>query len=130
MGRWLFKTEPSDYSFERLQKEKRATWDGVTNALALIHLRRVKKGDAVLVYHTGDVKAVVGLARAAGDAYPDPKANDPKLVVVDLTPERALPPIPLEAIKKNPKFKSFDLVRNGRLSVMPVPDALWSELVR
>jgi predicted RNA-binding protein with PUA-like domain len=128
MARWLFKTEPSEYSFERLVKEKKTTWNGVTNALALIHIRNVKKGDPVLIYHTGDVKAIVGLAKAASDGYPDPKS--PKLAVVDLVPERPLQPVTLAEIKSRPKFQSFDLVKNSRLSVMPVPDELWGELVR
>lgn len=128
MARWLFKTEPSDYSFDQLVKDRKTTWNGVTNATALIHLRKVKKGDAVLIYHTGDVKSIVGLARAASDGYPDP--TSPKLAVVDLAPDRALKPVALADLKKNPRFKNFDLVRNSRLSVMPVPDELWGELAK
>lgn len=121
MARWLFKTEPSDYSFERLVAEKRTTWDGVKNALALKHLRAVKKGDEVAIYHTGDVKAVVGVARAAADAKDD---------AVALVPVRAAGPVTLAAIKADPRFKDFPLVRMGRLSVMPVPDALWPALIK
>ena len=129
MTRWLFKTEPTAYSFERLVKEKKARWDGITNPVALKHLRGVKKGDAVMIYHTGGVRAVVGLARATSDAYPDPK--DAKLTVVDIEPDRALAkPVTLDVIKKNAKFKDFPLVRIGRLSVMSVPDDLWDELLR
>lgn len=131
MGRWLFKTEPSEYSFEHLVRDRRTTWSGVTNPTALIHLRNVRRGDAILIYHTGGVKAVVGLAKAAGDAYPDPRAENPKLVAVDLVPDRPLSkPVTLAAIKQRPRFKSFDLVRIGRLSVMPVPDELWDELLK
>lgn len=119
MARWLFKTEPSDYSFEQLQKDKRTTWDGVKNALALIHLRKVKRGDEVAVYHTGDVKAVVGIARAAADAKND---------AVAIAAVRAVTPVPLAGIKSNPKFRNFELLRISRLSVMPVPDALWKDL--
>lgn len=124
-GRWLFKTEPTEYSFEDLVRDGRTTWDGVTNALAQKHLRQVRKGDSVLIYHTGSVKAVVGIARASADAY-----GDPKRAVVDLEPVRALRrPVTLASIRRNPRFTDFALVRTPRLSVMPVPDALWSELV-
>src|SRR5438876_6658774 len=97
---WLFKTEPSAYSFAQLTAEGRATWDGVKNPLALKHLAAVAKGDRVFVYHTGKEKAVVGVARALGAAYTDPKQSDPKLLVVDLEPLRALAkPVPLAAVK-------------------------------
>lgn len=119
MARWLFKTEPSAYSFERLVVEKRTTWDGVKNPLALRHLRSVKKGDEVLIYHTGSVKAVVGLAKAAADAKDDGVA---------LVPLKAVGPVTLASIKGDPRYKDFALVRMGRLSVMPVPDALWAPL--
>ena len=118
MARWLFKTEPSDYSFEDLVRDKRVTWEGVKNPLALKHLRAVKEGDQVAIYHTGGVKAVVGIARAASS----------KDGVVDVAPVRAVDPVPLSAIKSDPKFKEFPLVRMGRLSVMPVPAALWKSL--
>jgi predicted RNA-binding protein with PUA-like domain len=121
MARWLFKTEPSEYSFERLVAEKRTTWDGVKNALALKHLRSVKKGDEIAIYHTGNVKAVVGVAKAAADAKDDGVA---------IVPVRPAGPVSLAAIKKDPRFKDFALVRMGRLSVMPVPDALWGGLTK
>jgi predicted RNA-binding protein with PUA-like domain len=117
--KWLFKTEPSDYSFERLVKEKKTTWTGVKNALALKHLRQVKRGDDIAIYHTGGVKAVVGVARALADAKGD---------AVDIAALRAVTPLALAAIKADPRFKEFPLVTIGRLSVMPVPDALWKPL--
>ena len=117
--KWLFKTEPTDYSFERLVKEKKTTWTGVKNALALQHLRKVKKGDEIAIYHTGSVKSVVGIARATADAKGD---------AVDVAPVKAVEPHPLSAIKADPRFKDFPLVTFGRLSVMPVPDALWKPL--
>ena len=117
--KWLFKTEPSDYSFERLLKEKKTNWTGVKNALALRHLRQVRKGDAIAIYHTGNVKAVVGIARASADAKDDS---------VPLVPVEAVPPVPLATIKRDARFQEFPLVRMGRLSVMPVPDALWKAL--
>ena len=118
--KWLFKTEPSDYSFDRLRAEGRATWDGVANALALKHLRQVKKGDEVAIYHTGSEKSVVGVARAAADAKGD---------AVEIEPVRPVPPVALASIKADPKFREFALVRMGRLSVMPVPEPLWKDLV-
>lgn len=127
---WLLKTEPSTYSFARLVQERRAVWDGVRNNLALSHLRGMKEGDRVLIYHTGGEKQVVGTARVMRAAYPDPGQNDPKLVVVDLEAEGALPaPVTLAAIKADPAFKDFPLVRMGRLSVMPVPADLWKRIL-
>ena len=116
----MFKTEPSDYSFERLQKEGRTTWTGVKNPLARKHLRSVGKGDEIAIYHTGNVKSVVGIAKALTDAEGD---------LVDIAPVKAVTPVPLSAVKADPRFKDFALVRMGRLSVMPVPDKLWKGLV-
>ena len=128
-NRWLFKTEPSSYSFQQLQKDKRTVWDGVKNNLALKHLSAIKKGDAIVVYHTGDEKAVVGLARAASDAYPDPGKKDPKLLVVDIEADKPMPrPVTLAEVKADQKLKSFDLVRLPRLSVMPVSDDAWKAI--
>src|SRR5207249_9816350 len=111
-GRWLFKTEPSTYSWEDLVRDRRTAWDGVTNALALKNLRSSRKGDSVLVYHTGDEKAAVGLARIASDPYADPKAGDPKLVVVDLVPEKPLVrPVRLADMKATRALAGFDLLR-------------------
>jgi predicted RNA-binding protein with PUA-like domain len=127
--RWLFKTEPSAYSFARLAAERRTVWDGVKNALALKHLAAVATGDEVLVYHTGDEKAAVGIARGARGAYPDPK--DAKLVVVDLEAERALPrAVTLAEMRANKQLAGFDLLRLPRLSVVPVSAAQWTEILR
>jgi predicted RNA-binding protein with PUA-like domain len=129
--RWLFKTEPSAYSFARLEADRRTVWDGVKNALALRHLGAVAKGDEVLVYHTGDEKAAVGIARVARGAYPDPKQKDAKLVVVDLEADRALPrPVTLAEMRANSRLAGFDLLRLPRLSVMPVSAAQWAEILR
>jgi len=128
---WLFKTEPSAYSFTQLETDGRATWDGVKNPLALKHLAAVAEGDRVFVYHTGDEKAVVGVARAASAAYADPKKSDAKLLVVDIEPVRALAkPVSLAAVKANRRFAGFDLVRLPRLSVMPVSDEQAAEIER
>ena len=124
--RWLFKSEPSGYSFQRLQQDKKTVWDGVKNNLALKHLSGVKKGDWILIYHTGDEKSAVGVAQALSAAYPDPGKEDPKLVVVDVKPIEPLSrPVTLAEMKANPKLAKFDLLRLPRLSVMPVSEEQW-----
>jgi predicted RNA-binding protein with PUA-like domain len=128
---WLLKTEPSTYSFADLEREKRAVWDGVANALALKHLRLMKRGDLSFIYHTGDEKQIVGIAEVTSNPYPDPKKNDPKLAVVDLKPRERLPrPVTLAEIKASREFQGFELVRMGRLSVMPVGDSRWKRLCK
>ncbi len=130
MPKWLLKTEPSTYSYGDLERERRAVWDGVSNPVALKHLRAIRKGDELLVYHTGDEKSVIGLARAVSDSYADPKAKDPRLAVVDLAPVRRLPrPVPLALVKQQKAFAAWELVRLPRLSVMPVPEAIWKKLL-
>ena len=125
-NRWLFKTELSAYSFQQLQKDKRTVWDGVKNNLALKHLSGVRKGDSILIYHTGDEKVAVGIARALSGAYSDPKKKDPKLLVVDIEPVKALPrSVPLAEMRSQAKLAKFDLVRLPRLSVMPVSNEQW-----
>jgi predicted RNA-binding protein with PUA-like domain len=127
---YLLKTEPSTYSYADLAREGRTTWDGVTNPVALKHLRAMRAGDEVLIYHTGDEKRIVGVARVVADASPDPKASDERLVVVDLVPVRPLArPVTLAEIKADPRFAGWELVRIGRLSVMPVTPAHWAALV-
>src|SRR5437762_12711611 len=117
---WIVKTEPSTYGFDDLARQKTAVWDGVKNNLALKHLRQMKPGDRVLVYHTGDEKAVVGVAEVASEAYPDPKQKDAKLAVVDLKASERLPrPVPLAEIKRERAFADLGLVRMARLPVMP-----------
>jgi predicted RNA-binding protein with PUA-like domain len=126
---WLLKTEPSAYSYAQLERDGRTVWDGVKNPMALKNLRQVAAGDRLFIYHTGDEKAVVGIATALGPAYPDPKKNDAKLVVIDLAPAARLPrPVTLAEIKANAKFKGWELVRLPRLSVMPVTPEQWAEV--
>ena len=130
MAHWIVKTEPSTYSFDDLARQKMAVWDGVKNNLALKHLRQMKPGDQVLVYHTGDEKAVVGLAEVVSEPYPDPKQKDAKLAVVDLRAVGRLPqPVPLAEIKKDRAFADLGLVRMGRLSVMPAAAEQFKRLV-
>jgi predicted RNA-binding protein with PUA-like domain len=127
---WLFKEEPTHYNFADLVRDKRTTWTGVRNPLAQKHLRSVKKGDRIFYYHTGKEKAVVGIARAAGNAYPDPEAGG-TMHAVDVVPVKALPaPVTLAAIKADKSFASFPLVRMARLSVMPVSDDEWVRIER
>jgi len=127
---WLLKTEPSTYSFDDLVRDKRTTWDGVSNPVALKNLRAMRKGDQAFVYHTGAEKAIVGIARIAGDPRPDPKLDDPRLVVVELEPVRGLrKPVSLAAVKADRRFADFALVRISRLSVMPVPPDTWKALL-
>src|SRR5262245_59422421 len=123
---WLFKEEPSNYSYDAFAKDKKTVWSGVKNPVARKHLRSVKKGDSIFYYHTGDERAVVGIARALGDAYDDPGDKSGKAPVVDIAPVKKLArPVTLSEIKADPAFKDFPLVRISRLSVMPVTDAEW-----
>lgn len=130
MQYWLLKTEPSDYAFADLARDGRTVWDGVSNNAALIHLRAMQPGDQALIYHTGDERQAVGLASIASAPYADPRLNEPKLVVVDVMPIRALArPVALAAIKADPAFADFALVRQGRLSVVPVSAEQWARLL-
>ncbi len=127
--RWLFKTEPGEYSFADLEREKKTVWDGVSNNLALKNLREVRLGDEIFIYHSGDERAIVGIAEAISDAYPDPKENDERVVVVNIRPKRRLSrPLTLADIKARGGLSDFDLVRLPRLSVMPVSDQHWEVL--
>jgi predicted RNA-binding protein with PUA-like domain len=126
---WLFKEEPSNYSFDAFVADKKTTWSGVKNPVAQRNLRSVKKGDRVFYYHTGDERQIVGIAKALGDAYPDPADQTGKAHVVDIGPVKKLArPVTLKEIKADPFFKNFDLVRISRLSVMPVSDAEWTRI--
>jgi predicted RNA-binding protein with PUA-like domain len=129
-GYWILKTDADTYPFDQLVRERRAVWDGVSNALALKHIRSMAKGDQVFIYHSGDDKALVGLARVVSDPYPDPKAKDPRLVVVDIEAGDRLPrPVSLAEVKADPAFADLGLVRMSRLSVIPVPADQWKRLL-
>jgi predicted RNA-binding protein with PUA-like domain len=126
-NRWLFKTEPSVYSYQQLEKDKKTTWDGVKNNLALKNLKDIEKGDQILIYHTGDEKAAVGVARALGGAYPDPSQKNPRMLVVDIEAVKPLPrPVTLAEVKTNSKLANFELVRLSRLSIMKVSEEQWN----
>jgi predicted RNA-binding protein with PUA-like domain len=129
MPHWLLKTEPTTFSWDDLVRQKRAVWDGVANPTALKNIRSMKKGDTALIYHTGDERAAVGMAQIVSDPYPDPKASDERLAVVDLKPGKKLArPVTLAAIKADKAFAGWDLLRMGRLSVVSVPDAMWKRI--
>ena len=118
---WILKTEPSVYSWDQLVADGHAVWDGVANAAALIYLRAMAVGDEALIYHSNEGKAIVGIAKITRAAYPDPKLDDPKRVVVELAPVRALRvPVTLATLKAVPALQSLDLVRISRLSCSPV----------
>ena len=126
---WLFKEEPTHYSYDDLVRDGKTSWTGVKNPVAQKHLRSVKKGDRIFFYHTGDVKAVVGVAKAIADAYPDPSDPSGKFYAVDVAPVRKLKqPVTLAAVKADKFFASFALTRVPRLSVMPVSDQEWDRM--
>ncbi|HKP36999.1 MAG TPA: EVE domain-containing protein [Pyrinomonadaceae bacterium] len=120
-GFWLVKQEPESYSFEDLVRDGRTDWTGVRNFQARNHLRQMKAGDKVLFYHSGASKSVVGIAEVAKSAYPDPTADDAQWVAVDIKPVKSLKqPVSLAEMRDNPKLKNMLLLRQSRLSVMPV----------
>lgn len=131
MNRWLLKTEPADYSYEDLERERRDVWDGVKNNQALQFLRQMQPGDLALIYHTGKEKRIFGVAEVVSEPYADPQLDDAKRAVVDLKAKQRLPKsVSLADIKADPQFAEFLLVRNSRLSVMPVPTELWHRIAR
>ncbi len=129
MAYWLLKTEPDCYAWDQFTRDKKTAWDGVSNALALKHLRSMKKGDLCLFYHTGDERQAVGVAEVVKEAYPDPGADDAKMVVVDIRHKKPLKrPVTLDEFKADPAFAGWDLLRISRLSVVPVPEAMWKRI--
>ena len=127
---WILKTEPSEYGFSDLVRDRRTRWEGVSNPVALQHLRSMLEGDEALIYHTGNEKSLIGLARIASAPYPDPSGKDPRLVVVDVEARGPLPRhVTLAEIKADPAFKDLGLVRVPRLSVVPVEPAQWIRLL-
>lgn len=130
MQYWLVKQEPEEYSWDRLVAEGGTGWTGVRNYQARNHLRAMRRGDGVLFYHSGRQRAVVGIARVQREAYPDPTASEPDWVAVDLEPVRALArPVPLAEIKADPDLRQMALIRQPRLSVMPVSPSQWKRIL-
>ena len=127
---WILKTDADAYPFDRLEREGRTTWDGVTKSLALKHIGSMAPGDRVLIYHSNVGKELVGLTRVATAPYPDPEAGDSRRLVVDVEVERRLPhPVPLSAVKADPALAELGLVRMPRLSVVPVRPEQWRRLL-
>ncbi|MGQ9864972.1 MAG: EVE domain-containing protein [Pseudanabaenaceae cyanobacterium] len=127
MPAWLLKTEPTEYAYGDLAREGHGRWDGVKNALAQQHLRAIAPGDDLAIYHTGKIKAVVGLAVAVGFPYPDP--NAPQCLAIDVAPRQWLPqPVTLAQLKADPVFADCALIRLPRLSVVPLTPAHWQRL--
>ena len=130
MAYWLLKADPDVYGYENLKQDKQTYWDGVANNLALKHMRNMKKGDEALIYHSGKQKALAGLASITSDPYPDPEKDDERLVVFDIKPRKQFKKlVTLKDIKADARFADFALVRQSRLSVMPVSAPLWKRLL-
>jgi predicted RNA-binding protein with PUA-like domain len=130
VNHWILKTDSEVYPFEQLQQEHRAVWDGISNPVALRHIRSMAPGDRLMIYHSGGTKDIVGLAKVVSQPYPDPKQPDGKLTVVDIEAGSRLPhPVSLASIKADPAFSDLPLVRQPRLSVIPVPENLWNRLL-
>jgi len=129
MAYWLLKTEPDCYNWTRLTEDKKTVWDGITNSLALKYLRTMKKKDLALIYHTGKERAAIGIAEITSEPYPDPQLGDERLAVVDLKPVKALKqPVTLDEMKADKAFAGWQMLKIGRLSVVPVPDAMWKRI--
>jgi predicted RNA-binding protein with PUA-like domain len=128
---WLLKTEPGTYSWSDLARKKRDRWDGIRNHEARNNLAAMTVGDAALIYHSGDDKSVVGLAKVSKTAYPEPGAEDPRWLAVDVEAVRPLErPVTLAEIKKDPKLAGMALLKQSRLSVVPLTKAEYDSIVR
>lgn len=129
-GYWLVKSEPSTYAWQQLVEDGSTMWEGVRNFSARNHLAGMRRGDLVLFYHSGEGKEVVGVAKVVREAYPDPTSDDERWRVVDVAPVKPLKePVPLATIKADPKLRDIPLVRQGRLSVMPLPKAAFERIL-
>lgn len=126
---WLLKTEPSVYSFADLERDGETMWDGVTQPHALCNLRKMRAGDTAIIYHTGDERAAIGLAKVTRDAYVNPESDNEKHAVCDVRATERWPrAVTLKEIKAQPQLADWDLVRLARLSLVPVNDAQWEIL--
>lgn len=129
MNHWLVKSEPGTWSWDDMARAKRTEWDGVRNHQAKLHLMAMKKGDRVFFYHSGDEKTIVGTVEVVRTAYPDDSDPTGKFVMVDVKALAPMPrPVSLAAIKADPRFKDFGLVRFSRLSVVPVAAEHWKAI--
>ena len=127
---WLVKSEPATYAFADLQRDGRTVWDGVRNNAAALHLKAMTVGDEVLFYHSQEGLAVVGVARVVREAYPDPSDPAGRFVAVELAPVRLLPrPVPLSAMKADPRLAGMAMIRQSRLSVSPVTAGEWAAIL-
>ena len=130
MAYWLLKTEPSVFSYDDLVAKGRDMWDGVRNAAALAHMRRMRRDDLAFFYHTGQERRVVAVCRVVSDPYAEPGQDNPRVQLVDVEPRQRLArPVTLAEIKADPAFAQWELVRQARLSVMPVPEPLWQRVI-
>ncbi len=130
MAYWLLKSEPHVYSYADLERDTTTIWDGVNNNLALKYIRTMQPGDLALIYHTGDERRAVGIAEVTSQPYADPALDDPKRAVVDVKAVRPLPqPVTLAQIKADPNFEGFDLLRISRLSIVPVSETHWQQIL-
>jgi predicted RNA-binding protein with PUA-like domain len=128
MAAWLLKTEPSTYSLDDLERQKKTRWDGVSNPAALNNIKRMQPGERCFIYHTGDEKQIVGIAKVESEPYADPKSA--RLMVIDLSFHKRLKkPVTLAQIKADPAFAAWLLVRQGRLSVVPTPAEIWDRVI-
>src|SRR6185369_15180517 len=126
MAHWLVKSEPSVYSWDQLEKDKKTAWTGVRNYAARLHMRNMKKGDEVFYYHSNEGTGIVGIAKVIKEHYQDPTTDDNRWSAVDIAAVRKLKnPVSLDAIKKDKRLQQMALVRIGRLSVQPVTDEEW-----
>jgi len=131
MSTYLFKTEPSAYSFADLKRDKSTVWDGVKNPSALKYMRNIKKGDTIVIYHTGDEKQAVGLATATSEPFPDPKLDEPKRTVIRIKAGAALKtPVPLSEIKTDAVLRTIEMVRLPRLSIVPLSATHFKRLLQ
>ncbi len=127
---WLVKSEPFKYSWDDLVRDGSTNWDGVRNALARIHLQAMRRDDRVLYYHSNVGKEVVGIAKITKTAYPDPTSDDPRWLAVDLVPVKALKlPVTLAEIKADASLSDIALVKQSRLSVMPIPKQAFDRIL-
>jgi predicted RNA-binding protein with PUA-like domain len=131
MAHWLIKSEPSTYAWDQLVKEKKTSWTGVRNPQAQINLKAMAAGDLCFFYHSGEGKEIVGIAKVVKTAYPDSTDKAGKSITVDVAAvEPVKTPVTLAAIKADPTFKDFKLVRQSRLSVVPVSDEHWKLILK